>query len=112
MTVKVGYKLWLEVEGKSIMGPGRAKLLRAIEKYGSLSAAARQIQISYRHAYMLVQNLNERYGKPIVESRIGGRDGGGMKLTFSGKELLFMFEKFEGLLQTEASKIEKLLDGN
>ena len=105
MTIKVGYKLWFEVDKKPIMGPGRASLLKYINEYGSLSAAARHLNISYRHAYMLIKDLNRRCGEPIIETTIGGKDGGGMKLTSFGKKLLLKFGQVEERIRSESDKI-------
>jgi molybdate transport system regulatory protein len=91
MNIKPGFKLWLEVDGKPILGDGRAELLSEIDKCGSLSKAARNLDISYRHAHSLVENLNERCGRTILESSIGGSDGGGMRITDFGMELVNEF---------------------
>ncbi len=106
MGLKLGYKLWFEVEGKNVMGPGRAELLQAIDNYGSLSAAARELDLSYRHAYQLVSGLNERCGKPVLVSAIGGKTGGGMRLTPFGKELLVMFEQANVTIRSNADAID------
>ena len=106
MGLKLGYKLWFEVEGKNVMGPGRAELLQAIDDCGSLSAAARELGLSYRHAYQLVQGLNDRCGKPVLVSAIGGKTGGGMSLTPFGKELLVMFEQANVKIQSNAEAID------
>ena len=82
------FKLWFEVGGKPIIGEGRAKLLREIYKYGSLSKAASILGISYRHAYDLVTSINERSGDVIIESTVGGAGGGGTRLTEKGRKLV------------------------
>jgi molybdate transport system regulatory protein len=109
MTMKLGYKLWFEVDGKHVMGPGRAELLMAIDECGSLSAAARKLDVSYRHAYLLVQNLNDRCGRCVIESSIGGKTGGGMTLTDFGKELLVKFEVANEKIRSEALKFDNEL---
>ncbi len=110
MGMKLGYKLWFEVEGKMVMGPGRAELLQAIDELGSLSAAARKMDLSYRHAYQLVQDLNDRCGEQVLVSSIGGKTGGGMSLTPFGRELLEKFERAGDLFMKEAESFDEELN--
>jgi molybdate transport system regulatory protein len=110
MGMKVGYKLWFEVEGKMVMGPGRAELLHAIDELGSLSAAARKMDLSYRHAYQLVQDLNDRCGECVLISSIGGKTGGGMSLTPYGRELLAEFERAEDVFMKKAKTFDDELN--
>jgi molybdate transport system regulatory protein len=110
MDMKLGYKLWFEVEGKMVMGPGRAELLHAIDEVGSLSGAARKMDLSYRHAYQLVQDLNERCGEKVLISSIGGKTGGGMSLTPYGRELLAEFERADDLFTKEAESFDQELN--
>jgi molybdate transport system regulatory protein len=110
MSMKLGYKLWFEVDGQNVMGPGRAELLTAIDETGSLSAAARKLGLSYRHAYQLIQSLNDRCGQPVIESSIGGKTGGGTRLTVFGRELISMFEQSNDKIQSEADDIDAELN--
>ena len=66
------------------MGPGKADLLEAISATGSISAAAREMRMSYRRAWLLVQTMNACFAEPLVESAKGGREGGGAVLTPAG----------------------------
>lgn len=74
-----------------MLGEGRADLLAAIERTHSISAAARALQISYRHAWLMVQAVNEGAGEPLVESAVGGTRGGGARLTERGRAVLDVF---------------------
>jgi molybdate transport system regulatory protein len=103
MKVNANFKLWLEVDGRPIIGDGRAELLEEINKAGSLSKAAKNLGISYRHAHDLVDNLNERCGVPIIETTIGGSDGGGMHVTEYGMKLVKEF----AILKKDISKYIK-----
>ncbi len=76
------------MDGKPIIGEGRANLLIEIYKSGSLSKAASNLGISYRHAYDLVTSINERCGEKIIESTVGGAKGGSTHLTRKGEELV------------------------
>jgi molybdate transport system regulatory protein len=103
LKVNANFKLWLEVGGRPIIGDGRAELLEEINKVGSLSKAAKNLGISYRHAHDLVDNLNDRCGVPIIETSIGGSDGGGMRVTDYGMKLVNEF----ALLKKDISKYIK-----
>jgi molybdate transport system regulatory protein len=77
------------LSGSSIaIGPGKAELLAAIAETGSISAAARQMRMSYRRAWLLVHTINECFVRPVVAAVKGGRDGGGAQLTATGIEVL------------------------
>src|SRR5258707_12835037 len=59
------------------IGPGRADLLGAIARTGSISAAAREMKMSYRRAWLLVEAMNSAFRRPLVETLTGGEGGGG-----------------------------------
>lgn len=70
------------------MGPGKADLLEAIEKAGSISGAGRALGMSYRRTWLLVDTMNRCWRTPLVETAAGGSQGGGAKLTELGQEVL------------------------
>ena len=70
------------------LGPGRADLLEAIARTGSISAAGKAMDMSYKKAWSLVQALNEGFGSPMVETERGGAGQGGAQLTEAGKKVL------------------------
>ena len=78
---KVGIHILLERAGKAILGKSRLELLEAIDRCRSISAAASGIGVSYRHAWLMVQGMNEAAGEPLVVSVTGGHHGGGAQLT-------------------------------
>ena len=77
------------------LGPGKVDLLESIDKVGSISEAARQINISYRRAWDMVSTMNQCFSKPLVESMTGGKGGGGAKLTSLGKQVKAIYRKME-----------------
>ena len=77
------------------MGPGKAELLRSIESTGSISAAAREMEMSYRRAWMLVDTMNRCFRGPLVEATTGGRRGGGAQVTKLGREVLRRYVAME-----------------
>ena len=73
------------------MGPGKADLLDAIDACGSISAAAKQMQMSYKRAWDLVDVINKSFNEPLVMSAPGGQHGGGAKLTDFGRFILLSY---------------------
>jgi molybdate transport system regulatory protein len=81
--------------GKLTFGPGKADLLDLIGQHGSISAAARVMGMSYRRAWLLVDEMNRTFRKPLVESLRGGPQGGGARLTEDGRAALRCFRDIE-----------------
>lgn len=71
-----------------VMGPGKADLLDAIDQCGSISSAAKHMQMSYKRAWDLVHIINKSFNQPLVISASGGQHGGGAKLTEFGRSIL------------------------
>jgi molybdate transport system regulatory protein len=82
-------------EDRKKLGPGKIRLLEAIREHGSISAAARSMGMAYRHAWILVDELNRCFAEPVVRASIGGRRGGGAELTPWGEELIARFHRIE-----------------
>lgn len=77
------------------IGPGKVELLEQIAAHGSISAGARQMNMSYRHAWDLVEEMNGIFGKPVLDAQTGGRRGGGATLTATGVALVTRFRAIE-----------------
>jgi len=77
------------------MGPGKAQLIALIDSTGSISAAAREIGMSYRRAWQLVDELNASFREPVVVTAIGGKRGGGAVITEYGRRLVTQFRAME-----------------
>lgn len=77
------------------VGPGKIALLEQIAALGSISAGGRAMDMSYRRAWELIEELNTMFGKPVVESRSGGRKGGGATLTPLGESLIARYRAME-----------------
>ena len=106
----------LDPEGK--IGPGKIELLEKIASLGSISAAGRAMDMSYKRAWELVEETNQIFGKPVAVRRAGGKRGGGATLTPFGLVLVARFRAIEraaadaarvhmAALQTEVEKIEE-----
>lgn len=77
------------------LGPGKVLLLERIAEHGSISAAGRSLRMSYKRAWDLVAELNASFVSPLVDARMGGRQGGGASLTELGRELVGRYRTIE-----------------
>jgi molybdate transport system regulatory protein len=85
------------------LGPGKIDLLRAVADEGSISAAARALGLSYKRAWLLIDTLNRGFGGPVAERSVGGRGGGGARLTALGAALLRHYAAIEAACQRAAA---------
>jgi molybdate transport system regulatory protein len=96
-------KIWIEDEfGGLIFGSGRLRMLEAIERLGSILAAAKELNMSYRAVWGKIRATEERLGRALLTRQVGGAHGGGSELTLLGKELVERFRKLQTTAQ-EAS---------
>lgn len=77
------------------LGPGKVNLLENIDSEGSISAAGRRMGMSYRRAWLLVDEMNKMFGAPLVEAKHGGARGGGAQLSSRGKEIVAHYRAIE-----------------
>lgn len=91
------------------LGPGKADLLDAIAATGSISQAAKQLGMSYRRAWLLVDTMNQCFSTPLVATKTGGAQGGGTQLTALGLQVLPLFRQMEdAALQAAAPFAQQL----
>lgn len=83
----------LDPDGR--IGPGKIELLEQIAAFGSISAAARAMEMSYKRAWDLVEEMNRLFGKPLVAAQTGGKHGGGAQLTALGLSVVSRFRAIE-----------------
>jgi molybdate transport system regulatory protein len=95
MKSKVQFRLRIYRDDSIAIGPGKVALLEAIAETGSISAAARQLGMSYRRAWLLVDELNQALHAPAVSAAAGGAHGGGTALTPVGNELVKHYRAIE-----------------
>jgi molybdate transport system regulatory protein len=95
MSANIALKIRLWHDDEVAMGPGKADLLEAIGQTGSISAAARAMDMSYRRAWTLVDVMNRSFRAPLVRSAVGGTRGGGAQLTEAGARVLAQFRVME-----------------
>ena len=87
------------VEGEVRLGPGKIQLLELIDAHGSISEAARMMDMSYRRAWLLVAALNTMFREPVVATKLGGKAGGGAQLTAFGAHVISRYRDMERLAQ-------------
>ena len=104
----VKFKVWLENKGEVVLSNGKFGILKKIDQLGSIQKAAEQFGMSYRHAWGMLQKIEKRSGLKLLETQIGGREGGGAKLTPEGKAFLAHYEAFsKGLDELIQKKFKK-----
>ncbi|OYY67457.1 winged helix-turn-helix domain-containing protein [Sphingomonas sp. 28-63-12] len=80
------------------MGPGKADLLEAIDRTGSISAAGRALGMSYRRTWLLVDSMNRCFRERLVETTAGGGQGRGARLTDAGRDVIARYRALEAKL--------------
>ncbi|NVK08305.1 MAG: LysR family transcriptional regulator [Tenacibaculum sp.] len=92
MTYKIKSRIWIEVDDTTFLGEGRIRLLKSIKETKSLSKSARELGMSYKKAWNLIDSVNKKSMKPVVVKISGGSGGGGTTLTEHGFKLIEMYE--------------------
>ncbi len=88
MEIQVRSKVWLEAQGRPVLGPGRLELLKYVDEQGSISRAARLLKMTYRKAWGQIKAMEEQMGLPLVQKQTGGPGGGGTRLTQEARRFL------------------------
>lgn len=99
---RVKLKLQLYCGEEIAMGPGKADLLDRIAETGSISAAARGMGMSYRRAWLLVDAMNRCFHEPLVETRPGGGERAGARLTEAGIAALAAYRALSAQIEAAA----------
>lgn len=104
-TEQIRARFWLIGNNGGYVGIGRVELLEHIAAQGSISRAAKQMGMSYKKAWKLIEELNAMYENPLVVKAQGGKSGGGTHLTLHGEQLIKEFRQLEvELIEFLASK--------
>lgn len=88
-------KLQIYCGDEIAMGPGKADLLEAIAREGSISGAGRAMGMSYRRTWLLVDTMNRCWDMPLVETAMGGKQGGGARVSELGKSVLRQYRALQ-----------------
>lgn len=100
----VGVRLRIDLGPQRSVGPGKIALLEHIEASGSLSQAARELGMSYRRAWLLLDDLNHALAEPVTITSVGGAGGGGAQVTGFGRKLIAAFRDIEHASQDAAAE--------
>lgn len=107
-------KLRIEFPEERKIGPGKIELLERIGRTGSISAAAREMDMSYRRAWLLVDEIGKLFKRPLVTTSAGGSKGGGAELTDFGRSIIEAFRRIEArtnqVIREELREFEADLD--
>ena len=106
---RLDLRLRLYLGEEIAMGPGKADLLEAIRDTGSIAAAGRQMGMSYRRAWQLVDTMNRCFRAPVVATERGGAGRGGAALTDLGLRALEEYRRLEGIAREAAAPRQKAL---
>jgi molybdate transport system regulatory protein len=109
MTIRSSFRLRVYSGNIPAIGPGKIALLEAILEYGSIRAAAKSLGMSYNRAWLLIEELNECFKKPVVETLAGGAKGGGTQITKIGHQLIEEYRSIEKEAQKATAKRIKVL---
>ena len=101
----VGFRVWINEEQGHFIGLGRVRLLENIKATGSITKGAKAMKMSYRQAWQMVEDMNQRSDKPLVEKILGGKGGGGAVVTETGESAIKLFY----ILDEKMSKLSKEL---
>jgi molybdate transport system regulatory protein len=102
--VQIKFNFWTEKDGKVQLSKWRVALLQAIAETGSISAAARQMDISYRRAWEKIHDSEENLGVKLIETQTGGLEGGGAWLTPEGERYVRLFQLLDRELEEVARR--------
>lgn len=91
------------------LGPGKIALMELIETHGSISAAGKEMDMSYRRAWLLVEEINRIFREPLVEKQMGGTGGGGARLSALGRDVVRRYRAIEAAAASAATADLKAL---
>jgi molybdate transport system regulatory protein len=103
-------KITIVFDSGARLGPGKARLLESIRDTGSISAAARDMGMSYKRAWLLLDSMNQAFAEPVVRAAPGGARGGGASLTPFGAEVLSRYDRIYRQAATKAAGDVAALD--
>lgn len=105
MQEPLDFVMTLRIKRKEVFfGPGVVTVMELIDKTGSLSSAAKEMGMSYNKAWRILQQAEREWGRPLIESNVGGASGGGSRLTADGRSLLEAYKEFRELGRQDLQK--------
>ena len=109
--LQIRAKAWITAGEETFLAHGRILLLEKIREFGSISAAARSIGMSYRRAWWHVETMNRLARSPLVETAVGGKGGGGTRLTPEGEEAVRLYRTLDGRAKAFEDLVKQELGG-
>ena len=103
MNTQVRFRMRLYRDDTIVIGPGKVALLEAIRETGSISAAARALGMSYRRAWLLLDEMNRALATPAVLTATGGSRGGGASLTPVGESIIHHYQQVQSKAEQAAA---------
>jgi molybdate transport system regulatory protein len=101
--------LRIVADGEPVFGPGRLQLLEEIEKTGSINQAAKNMNMSYKKAWHMINTMNEQAKSPLIVTQTGGSSGGGTVITTEGVAVIQFYrdlrERFNAFLKLESENL-------
>lgn len=104
MPYKIKSRIWIEGKNGTFLAEGRISLLKQILKSGSITSAAKEMKMSYKKAWEMIDGMNKEAKAPLVIRVSGGKGGGGTQVTEEGLIAIKMFEKLNKKCQTYLDK--------
>jgi molybdate transport system regulatory protein len=98
-----GLTIRVDLGAFGALGPGKIALMELISKHGSITAAGREMGMSYRRAWLLVDEINHIFREPLIETQMGGSGGGGARLTKLGRDVVGRYRAIEGASATASA---------
>lgn len=102
-TPRLRHQIRVLLDDEIAFGPGKAQLLEAIGRHGSISAAARDMGMSYTRAWALVDAMNRSFREPLVLTATGGKRGGGAQVSDAGRQVLVAYRDIENAARDAAN---------
>jgi molybdate transport system regulatory protein len=109
---RAGLTIRVDFGAFGYLGPGKIALMELISKNGSITAAGREMGMSYRRAWLLVDEINHIFREPLVEKQMGGSGGGGARLTMLGRDIVGRYRAIEGAAAIAAAADLRALKGS
>ena len=103
----IGFRVWINEEEGHFIGLGRVRLLENIKSTGSITKGAKEMKMSYRQAWQMVEDMNSRSDKPLVEKVLGGKGGGGAIVTEAGEKVIKLYYQLEEKMIKASKELSK-----
>ncbi|WP_299452292.1 LysR family transcriptional regulator [uncultured Pigmentiphaga sp.] len=101
--LRIQFRMRIYRDGGTAVGPGKIALLEAVVRTGSITAAAQEMGMSYRRAWLLIHELNRSLRRPAVATAVGGARGGGTTVTETGHEIIRRYRSVEAAAERAAA---------